>query len=176
VPAEEPFLPAEPALAEQQVEPLPPLRPSPEIVKPAADRTLAFGVAAETAGPMLIDELAPAPPAPEPPPCVEGQQPKPMAATSLDSFSLAEAAEGQVYIAPPEAEAAPSPEAGVAQPGESPEPPPSVINPEWVHVIVRKVVMKMAPPVLSPDLVGELIRVLTEEITTELNSESSQRF
>jgi hypothetical protein len=122
-------------------------------------------------------EELPAAPAEEPLlPVVEGQQPKPIAATSLDSFSLAEAAEGQVYIAPPEAEAAPSPEAGVAQPGESPEPPPSVINPEWVHVIVRKVVMKMAPPVLSPDLVGELIRVLTEEITTELNSESSQRF
>ena len=174
VPAEEPLRPSEPALAEQQVEPLPPLRPSPELVEPAADRTLASGVAAETAGPMLIDELAPPPPAPEPPPSGEGQQPKLMAATSLDSFSLAEAAEGQVYIAPPEAEAAPSPEAGVVQPGEAPEPPPSVIDPEWVNVIVHKVVMKMAPPVLPPELVGELIRILTEEITTELNSESSQ--
>jgi hypothetical protein len=125
---------------------------------------------------MLIDELSPAPPAPEPPPFVEGQQPKPIAATSLDSFSLAEAAEGQVYIAPPEAEAAPSPEAGVVQPGESPEAPPSVINPEWVYVIVRKVVMKMAPPVLPPDLVGEIIRVLAEEITAELNSEASQPY
>jgi CheY-like chemotaxis protein len=176
VPAEEPFLPAEPALAEQQVEPLPPLRPSPELVKPAADRTLAFGVAAETAGPMLIDELAPAPPAPEPPPCVEGQQPKPMAATSLDSFSLAEAAEGQVYIAPPEAEAAPSPEARVVQPGEAPEHPPYVTHQEWVYEIVHKVVMKMAPPVLPPELVRELIRVLTEEITAELNLESSQPY
>jgi CheY-like chemotaxis protein len=176
VPAEEPLLPTEPAWAEQQVEPLPPLRPSPELVKPAADRTLAAGVAAEIAGPMLIDELSPAPPAPEPPPFVEGQQPKPIAATSLDSFSLAEAAEGQVYIAPPEAEAVPSPEAGVVQPGEAPEPPPSVINPEWVYVIVRKVVMKMAPPVLPPDLVGELIRVLAEEITAELNAEASQPY
>ncbi len=172
--AEEPLLPAEPALAEEQVEPLPALRPSPELVEPAADRTLASGVAAQIAGPMLIDELAPAPPAPEPPPLVEGQQPEPMAATSLDSFSLAEAATGQVYIAPPEAEAAPPPEAGVVQPGEAPEHPPSVINPEWVNVIVHKVVMKMAPPVLPPDLVGELIRILTEEITAELNSESSQ--
>jgi len=174
VPAEEPLRPSEPALAEQQVEPLPPLRPSPELVEPATDRTLASGVAAETAGPTLIGELAPAPPAPEPSPSVEGQQPKPMAATSLDSFSLAEAAEGQVYIAPPEAEAAPSSEAGVVQPGEAPEPPPSVIDPEWVNVIVHKVVMKMAPPVLPPELVGELIRILTEEITAELNSESSQ--
>ena len=157
-------------------EPLPPLCPSPELVKPAADRTLAFGVAAEFAGPMVIDERAPALPAPEAPPFVEGQQPKPIAATSLDSFSLTEAAEGQVYIPPPEAEAAPSPEAGVVQPGEAPEPPPSVINPEWVYVIVHKVVMKMAPPVLPPDLVRELIRVLTEEITAELNSESSQPY
>ena len=172
--AEEPLLPTEPALAAQQAEPLPPLRPSPEPVKPAADRTLAFGVAAEIAGPMLIDELAPAPPAPESPPFVEGHQPRPVAATSLDSFSLAEAEEGQVYIAPPEAEAAPSPEAGIVRPGESPQPPPSAINPEWVSVIVRKIVMKMAPPVLPPDLVGELIRVITEEITAELNSESSQ--
>jgi hypothetical protein len=162
-------------LAEQQVEPLPPLRPSPELVEPAADRTLAFGVAAGIAGPMLIDELAPAPPAPEPPPFVEGQRPKPMAATSLDSFSLAEAAEGQVYIAPPEEEAA-SPETGVVQPGEAPEPPPSVVDPEWVYVIVHKVVMKMAPPVLPPELVAELIRVLTEEITAELNAESSQAY
>jgi CheY-like chemotaxis protein len=174
VPAEEPLLPTEPALAGQQVEPLPPLRPSPELVKPAADRTLVSGEAAEIAGPMLIDELSP--PAPEPPAFVEGQQPKPIAATSLDSFSLAEAAEGQVYIAPPEAEAAPSPEAGVVQPGEAPEAPPSVINPEWVYVIVRKVVMKMAPPVLPPDLVGEIIRVLAEEITAELNSEASQPY
>ena len=174
VPAEGPLRPAEPALAEQQVEPLPALRPAPELVEPAADRTLAFGVAAEITAPMPIDELAPAPPAPEPPPFVEGQQPKLMAATSLDSFFLAEAAAGEVYIAPPEAEAAPSPEAGVVQPGEAPEHPPSVINPEWVNVVVHKVVMKMAPPVLPPDLVGELIRVLTEEITAELNSESSQ--
>ena len=102
-------------------------------------------------------------------PIVEGQQPKPMAATCMDSFALAEAAEGQVYVAPPEAEAAPSPEAGAVQPGMASEPPPPVINPEWVHVIVRKVVMKMAPPVLRPELVGELIRALTEEITAELN-------
>ena len=157
-------------------EPLPPLCPSPELVKPAADRTLAFGVAAEFAGPMVIDERAPALPAPEAPPFVEGQQPKPIAATSLDSFSLTEAAEGQVYIPPPEAEAAPSPEAGVVQPGEAPEPPPSVINPEWVYVIVHKVVMKMAPPMLPPELVAEIIRVLTEQITAELNAESSQAY
>ncbi|MGO8735542.1 MAG: response regulator [Terriglobia bacterium] len=109
-------------------------------------------------------------------PIVEGQQPKPMAATCMDSSALAAAAESQVYVALPEAEAAPWPEAGAVQPGMAPEPPPPVINPEWVHVIVRKVVMKMAPPVLRPELVGELIRALTEEITAELNSESPPRY
>ncbi len=158
----------------QQEEPLPPLCPSPESVEPAANRTQVFGVAAAIAGPILLDELAPAPTVPEPPALVEGQQPKPMATTSLDSFSLAQAAEGQVFIAPAEAETAPPSEAGVVQPGAAPEPPPSVISPEWVYVVVQKVVMKMAPPVLTPDLVGELVRVLTEQITAELNSESSQ--
>jgi hypothetical protein len=99
-----------------------------------------------------------------------------MAATSLDSFSLAEAAEGQVCIALPEAEAAPPPETGLVQPDEAPGLPPSVLNREWVYVIVHKVVMKMAPPMLPPDLVRELIRLLTEEITAELNSQSSRAY
>jgi CheY-like chemotaxis protein len=125
---------------------------------------VSVSAATEIAGPMLIDDLAAAAPAPEPPPFVEGQQPKPVAATS------------QVYAAPPEAEVAPSPEAGVVRPGEGAESPPSVISREWVYVVVYKVVTKMAPPVLPPDLIAELIRVLTEEITAELNSESSQAY
>ena len=160
VPAEEP-LPAASALGAQQAEPMP---PSPGI----------FGRAAEGAGPMLIDELAAAPPASGPPASVEGQQARRVVATSLDSFSLTQAAEGQVYIAPPEAEATPSPEAGVVRPDQGPEPSPSLVDPEWVYVIVYKVVMRMAPPLLSPDLVEELIRTLTREITAELNSGYSQ--
>jgi hypothetical protein len=159
-----------------QAEPIPPLRPSAEVFKGAGDRGAAFGGAAEGAGPMLIDELAAARPASELPPSVEGQQPKRVAATGLDSFSLTQAAQGQVYIAPPGAEATPSPEAGVVQPGEGPEPSPSFISQEWVYVIVYKVVMKMAPPMLSPDHIAALIRELTKEITAELNSESSQPY
>jgi hypothetical protein len=96
-----------------------------------------------------------------------------MAATHLDSFSLAEAVEGQVYLAPPENEAGPTPAAEVVQPGEAPSSPPSVVDPEWVYFIVHKVVMKMAPPVFPPELVEQLVRTLTQEITSEINAASS---
>jgi hypothetical protein len=176
VPVEKLPPPTEPILAEKQVEPIPPLPPSPERLTPEADRTVAFRVPAEIAEPVLIDELAPAPPAPEPPPLVEGQHQKPMAATHLDSFSLAEAAEGQVYVAPPETEAGPAPEAELVQPGGAPAGPPSVVDTEWVYVIVQKAVVKMSPPVLTPEVVDELIRRLAQEITEELNAESSQAY
>jgi hypothetical protein len=39
---------------------------------------------------------------------------------------------------------------------------------EWVHKVVRKVVARMAPPVLSPEQVEELARVLTREIASEI--------
>jgi len=171
VPAEEP-LPTAPALGAQQAEPVPPPRPSPEVFEGAGEGGVPFGGVAESAGPMLIDELASTPPAPEAHPLVEGQQPGRIAATSLDGYSLAQAAEGQVYIAPPEAP--PAPEAGPVQPSEGPQPAPSAVNPEWVYVIVYKVVTKMAPPMLSPEHVAALIRELTQEIIAELNSESSQ--
>jgi CheY-like chemotaxis protein len=174
VPVEEVPLPTEPILGEKQVEPIPSLSPSPDQVTPEADRTVAFRVPAEIAEPALVDELTPAPPAPERPPLVEGQRRKPMAATHLDSFSLAEAAEGQVYVAPPETEVGPTPEPKVAQPGGAAAGAPSVVDPEWVHIVVHKVVMKMAPPVLPPELVEELIRILTREITAELGAASSQ--
>jgi hypothetical protein len=189
--------------AEPTPEPIPEAAPEPVLVSPESISETAVEPTSELAtvvseppvaesgvpcAPVSVTETVhpPAEAAPEAPsalpaeelllPIVEGQQPKPMAATSLDSFSLAEAAEGQVYIAPPEAEAAPSLEAGVVQPGEAPAGPPSGVDREWVYVVVRKVVMKMAPPVLPPELVEELIRALTEEITAELNSESSQPY
>ena len=45
---------------------------------------------------------------------------------------------------------------------------PSVIAPEWVYVVVHKVVAKMAPSVLPPEQVEEMVRKLTQEITSEL--------
>jgi len=174
VPVKEPALATEPLLMEAQVEPLPAPGLSPELVKPPADRTMAFHVPAETAEPVLSEELAAAFPAPEPHPLVEEQYPTPIAVTSLDSFSLTEAAKGQVYIAPPETEAGPAPEPGVVQPGEAPGATPTVIDPRLVYVIVHKAVAKMSPPVLPLEVVEELIRRLTAEITAELNVESSQ--
>jgi CheY-like chemotaxis protein len=173
-PVEEVSPPTEPILAEKQVEPIHPLSPPPDLVTPEADRIEAFRVPGEVAESALGSELAPAPPEPEPPPLVEEQGPQPMAATRLESFPLAEAAEGQARVAPPETEMGSAPEAGVAPPGGAAAGVPSVIDPEWVYIIVNKVVMKMAPPALPPELVEELVRVLTREITAELDAASSQ--
>jgi CheY-like chemotaxis protein len=176
VPIEEVPPPTEPILAEKQVEPIPSPPPSPDLVTPEADRTVAFRAPAEITEPVLVDELAAAPPVLEPPPLVEEQRRKPMVATHLDSFSLAEAAEGQVYVPPPETEAGPAPKAEVAQPGGAPAGATSVVDPEWVYAVVHKVVMKMAPPALTPELVEELVRLLSREITAELDEASSQAY
>ena len=174
VPVKEPPVATGPLLMEEQVEPLPPPGLSPELVKPPADRTMAFHVPAETAEPVLSEELAAASPVPEPHPLVEKQYSTPIAVTSLDSFSLTEAAEGRVYIAPPETEAGSAPEPEVVQPGEAPGAIPTVIDPRLVYVIVHKAVAKMSPPALPLEVVEELIRRLAAEITAELNAESSQ--
>jgi hypothetical protein len=171
VPVEELPPPTEPVLGERPVEPIPPLIPSPELLTPEAERTVAFREAAETVEPVLVDELAPPPPAPEPSPVVEGAHWKAMPATHLDSFSLAEAAEGEVYVAPPESGARPAPEAETTQPGVAPASAHSVLYPEWVRLVVHKVVMRMAPPVLPPEFVEKLVRTLTQEIISELSDE-----
>jgi hypothetical protein len=152
------------------MEPIAPL--SHELATPEGDRTASFFMPAAIAGPVLIDELVSAHPAPELHPFAEEKHPRPKAATSLDGFSLAEAAEGQVYVAPPETEAGPPPEAEVVQPGGAEASPPPVVGREWVYVVVRKVVLKMAPPALPPELVEELVRILTQEITSELDASS----
>jgi CheY-like chemotaxis protein len=175
-PIEEVPPPTEPILAEKQAEPIPSPPPSPDLVTPEADRTVAFRAPAEITEPVLVDELAAAPPVLEPPPLIEEQRRKPMVATHLDSFSLAEAAEGQVYVPPPETEVGPAPKAEVAQPGGAPAGATSVVDPEWVYAVVHKVVMKMAPPALTPELVEELVRLLSREITAELDETSSQAY
>ena len=45
---------------------------------------------------------------------------------------------------------------------------PSVIAPEWVYVVVHKVVAKMAPPALPAEQVEEIVRKLAQEIASEL--------
>ncbi len=125
--------------------------PAPELGVPSA-----LEPAAETGHPPEDSAL-------EPPPNVPAKEP-----------SLAEAPEEPVYIAPPETEAASTPEPEFVQPGEAAAATPSVIDPQSVHVIVQKAVVKMSPPALSLEVVEELIRRLTEEITGELNAESSK--
>ena len=178
-------------IPEPTPEPMPEAAPEPALVSPelisetapeagSEQVSVVSEPVAESGLPLApesaIDELAPAPLAPEPPPLLDGQHRKPTAATHLDGFSLAEVAEGQIYVAPPETEAGPPPEAEVAQPGGAPAGLPSVVDQEWVYVVVHKVVQKMAPPVLPPELVEELVRILTEEITAELNAASSQAY
>ena len=176
VPVKEPPLATEPLLVEEQVEPLPPPGISPELIELSADGTMALHVPAETAEPVLSDELTAASPVPAPHPLVEEQFPNPLAVTRLDSFPLNEAAEGQAYIAPPETEAGPAPEPEVVQPGEAPGATPTVVDPRLVYIIVHKAVAKMSPPALPLEVVEELIRRLTAEITAELNAESGQPF
>ena len=51
---------------------------------------------------------------------------------------------------------------------------PSVIAPEWVYVVVHKVVARLAPPVLPAEQVEEIARKLTQEITSELGVAAPQ--
>jgi hypothetical protein len=45
---------------------------------------------------------------------------------------------------------------------------PAAPDAEWVYKVVRKVVARMAPPVLSPEQVEELARMLTREIALDI--------
>ncbi len=107
--------PAEPVFVDEPVASAP--EPVAEAPKPRTpERTMMFRVPAEIAGPVLRDDLAPAPPATQPPPAPPGLEAGRVAATSLESFSLSEAATGQVRFASPESEGAPAAE--VAHEGE----------------------------------------------------------
>jgi len=84
-----------------------------------------------------------------------------------------------VYEPVPESNPAAAPEPASASPETSPEwgdlisSPPALESAaapgeEWIHKVVHKVVVRMAPPVLSPEQVEELARLLTREIASEL--------
>lgn len=121
-PTRETPAPAEPVFVDEPLASAP--EPVAEAPKPRTpERTMMFRVPAEIAGPVLRDDLAPAPPAPilsgpatQPPPAPPGLEAGRVAATSLESFSLSEAATGQVRFASPESEGAPAAE--VAHEGE----------------------------------------------------------
>ena len=75
------------------------------------------------------------------------------------------------------------PQEAAAEPvshAEQPEPVPEVAAPqpaidrELVLCIIEKVVLKMAPPMLTAEAVQEITKRLTEEIVAEISLESSQ--
>jgi len=164
--AEGPPIAAEPVLVEEAAA-VPP-EPSP---RPTTEQTLMFRTPAEIAEPVFSDEVAPTPPAEEPPAAPVEAESAPVAATSLESFSLTEATTGQVRLAPLESEVAPPAEPVSAEPAAAVAAP---LDPRLVCSIVHKVVAKMAPPVLPPQVVEEMASRLAEEIITEISPGSTQ--
>jgi CheY-like chemotaxis protein len=180
---EEAPVPAEPVLVEEVA----PFAPPPP---PEEEGTLVFRAPAELAEPVLREEFAPAPavaevpaaPAAEPgvpegepvaaPEAVPPEAP-PVAATSLEGYSLTEATAGQVRFATPEMEAASEAEAVAAAPAPAPEaaaapPPATAIDADLIYAIVRRVVLKMAPPALPVQMIEEMARQFADEILAEL--------
>jgi CheY-like chemotaxis protein len=116
---------------------------APAVSEPEAsfrpEMTMMFRAPVEIAEPVLMDELAPAPPAEEPPPAVEPEVP-PVAAepevvsapvAEFDSSPVAEETPAPVEAAPAvEAEAAPAAEEAAVSPVES-APPAEEAAPEW---------------------------------------------
>jgi CheY-like chemotaxis protein len=153
---------------------------TPEPERPA-ERTMMFRMPVQLAQPILADDLAPA--VAEPPPPIPPAEPAagPVAATTLESFSLTEATSGQVRFAEPEAEtpAAAAPEEAPAPmeaiEAEAPAPaegeaaaPVQALDVELINWIVHSVVIRMAPPALRPEALDEIVRQLTDEIMTAL--------
>ena len=175
IPAQAAPLPSEPATEEVSIQAEPVLVEEPmaavpeEPAVPASEQTVLFHTPAQIAEPVLSEEGVP-PPVTEPLPAPEEPvEAAPMMATSLDSYSLSEAATGQVRVAPEEAEIPPE---------VVPEAPPPVaaapaIDPQLIYAIVHKVVVRMSPPALAAPAIEEMARQLAEEINAELHADSS---
>ena len=88
----------------------------------------------------------------------------PVSASTLDSYSLNEAAAGNVRFAPAEAPADPPP-ASVAPAAQTAQ----ALDPAQVFSIVRRVVAKMSPR-LSAQSIEDMARNLSDEINAELKS------
>jgi len=133
------------------------------------ERTMLFHTPSEVAEPVLSEEATeesapleaaarPAEPGPE-------AEIPPVAATTLESFSLREAESGQVWF-PVAEEAPPAPEAV--------EPPPApfkTFDEAQIFSIVHQVVAKMSPPVLSPQMVEDIARRFADELIQDFNSQ-----
>lgn len=181
-PVEQP--PAEPVLIEDAVPFAPP--PAPEVAP-----TMVFRAPVEIAEPVLSDELTPALAVAEAPaeavteapaePVPEAVPPEvsPVAATTLESFSLTEASAGQVRFAAPEVEAVPEAEAVAAAPPPAPEVAAApalaaAIDANLIYAIVHRVVLKMAPAALPSQVIEDMVRQFAEEIIAELSEAPSQ--
>ncbi len=177
---EEPQPPAEPMLVEE-----PAAAAADEDEEEPAARTMMFRMPVQIAEPILADDMAAPAPAQEPPP---PSAPDPVAseteiaASTLESYSLNDAAAGQVSFARPtpdeatppavEEPAAETPAASAeaaAPPAQEPAAAAAVLDTELVHWIVHNVVVRMAPPALSTSHVEELIRQITDEMINELS-------
>jgi CheY-like chemotaxis protein len=209
---------AEPMVMEEEPAPPPPSEESP-------GATVMFRSPADIAQPIFSDELeSPAPvteaaeapaaeaaPEPEPPAVaevapVEAQAEETtaeitpaegtaVAPKTLESYTLNDAATGQVRFASSEVEAAheaepaalapevattpfepvaPAPEAAPPspQPTTPPPEPAGKVDAEQVFLIVHKVVVKMSPPALSPQMIEDIARKFADEIVAELHTES----
>lgn len=180
--------------------------------EPLTERTIMFRAPADIAQPVLSDELSPAPepaaPVFEERPAesmsvqsgmeeahmadsggvdVLTPEPAPVSPTTLESFSLSEAAAGSMRLAPQEVESQPaaaeepppalSHDAGlipeetpgaVAAPAPEAE-LPKILDPSQVYSIVYMVVAKMSPR-LPPQAIEHIAKPLAEEINAELNA------
>ena len=83
----------------------------------------------------------------------------PVSASTLDSYSLNEAAAGNVRFAPAEAPVEPSSAASA--------PAAQALDPAQVYSIVHRVVAKMSPR-LSAQSIEDMARNLSDEINAEL--------
>ena len=77
-------------------------------------------------------------------------------------------------IHPQEAGAEPISEVAPPEPALGIAPPQPAVDRELVLCLVEKVVLKMAPPILTAEAVQEITKRLTEEIITEISIESSR--
>ena len=157
LPAEEFEAGSEPMLIEEPPEP-----PSAAHDLPESERTMLFSRPADIAQPRFNDELSPPAPPPDMPPADTGEEEGPVAATTLESFSLNDATSGEVRFASHYSDSFD----GAAETTPA-------LDSALVQSIVQKVVARMSPPALSPHAIEEMAQRLADEIIAEINSERS---
>ncbi len=163
------------------------------------ERTMMFRAPAEIAEPILSDELvlppAVEPPPVEPPPvealsevaameaapveasAVEVPEPapepaaeaSPVAATTLDSYSLSEAAAGHVHVGHEESSLKPTAPPVAEPPAVAVAQAPPTLDSAQVYSIVYMVVAKMSPR-LPPQAIEGIAKPIADEINAELSA------